>query len=91
MTKTTRSEITAKRNQIIALHDRINVLNERIYDLVKSEEIDIDIDVDIFIGLFHRKKHNYIKYQLIRIRAGPLSRSFYTELRSYIIKVCRLV
>ena len=30
MTKATRSEITAKRNQIIALHDRINVLNERI-------------------------------------------------------------
>ena len=40
MTKATRSEITAKRNQIIALHDRINVLNERIYDLVKPEEIE---------------------------------------------------
>ena len=42
MTKATRSEITDKRNQIIALHDRINVLNERIiiYDLVKPEEIE---------------------------------------------------
>ena len=40
MTKATKSEITAKRNQIIALHDRINVLNERIYDLVKPEEIE---------------------------------------------------
>ena len=40
MTKATRSEITAKRNQIIALYDRINVLNERIYDLVKPEEIE---------------------------------------------------
>ena len=40
MTKATRSEIRDKRNQIIALRDRINVLNERIYDLVKPEEIE---------------------------------------------------